>query len=288
MSLTKTFSDANNFRKSLEMRLLNLAHSSGQDLQRLRKQVAFERFLARLFAEPTCPWILKGGHAMELRMESARATQDIDLSLKTNKTSVKPQLILDRLQIAMSTKLSDFFEYRIGEAQLELDGPPYGGFRFPVESRVAARPFERFHLDVGCGDIFLEPFELLTGKGWLEFCGIPKPTFITISCEQQCAEKIHAYTLPREGGFNSRVKDLVDIALLIKLESFDLERFKQALDVTFARRNTHLLPYVLTQPPQEWENTFEILASRCGLNPSIKLAFDDMSAVYEKALFVPI
>lgn len=217
MPSVRIFNDANNFRKSLEMRLLNLAHSSGQDLQRLRKQVVFERFLARLFANPISPWILKGGHAMELRMESARATQDIDLSLKAGRVSVKPQLILEHLQMAMSEKLNDFFEYRIGEAQLELDGPPYGGFRFPVESRLAERAFERFHLDVGCGDICLEPFDLLIGKGWLDFCGIPKPVFTTISCEQQCAEKIHAYTLPREGGFNSRVKDLVDIILLKSL-----------------------------------------------------------------------
>ncbi len=284
MPSVRIFNDANNFRKSLEMRLLNLAHSSGQDLQRLRKQVVFERFLARLFANPISPWILKGGHAMELRMESARATQDIDLSLKAGRVSVKPQLILEHLQMAMSEKLNDFFEYRIGEAQLELDGPPYGGFRFPVESRLAERAFERFHLDVGCGDICLEPFDLLIGKGWLDFCGIPKPVFTTISCEQQCAEKIHAYTLPREGGFNSRVKDLVDIILLIRLKDFNSERFRQALDMTFTRRNTHPLPHLLAKPPQAWESTFKILASRCGLNPSMDLAFADMSTFYEKAL----
>ncbi len=268
------------------MRLLNLAHSSGQDLQRLRKQVAFERFLARLFADPAVPWILKGGHAMELRIESARATQDIDLSLKASRISVKPHLILERLQMAMSMKLDDFFEYRIGEAQLEFDGPPYGGFRFPVESRVAERSFERFHLDVGCGDISLEPFDVLEGKGWLDFCGIPKPVFITISREQQCAEKIHAYTLPREGGINSRVKDLVDILLLIRLKDFDSERFRHALNVTFTRRNTHPLPRILAKPPQAWEGTFKILASHCDLNSSMELAFADMSTFYEKALFV--
>jgi hypothetical protein len=36
-----------------------------------------------------------------------------------------------------------------------------------------------------------------------------------ISQEQQFAEKVHAYTLPRKTP-NSRVKDLVDILLLIE------------------------------------------------------------------------
>ena len=35
-----------------------------------------------------------------------------------------------------------------------------------------------------------------------------------IGREQQFAEKLHAYTLPRNSA-NSRVKDLVDMALLI-------------------------------------------------------------------------
>ncbi|MEK7340206.1 MAG: hypothetical protein WBD50_08530 [Candidatus Rhabdochlamydia sp.] len=61
MSSFKKFNNSLDFRKSLEMRLLKSSQALGQDLQRLRKQVAFERFLARLFKDPDSPWILKGG-----------------------------------------------------------------------------------------------------------------------------------------------------------------------------------------------------------------------------------
>lgn len=37
------------FRTALEERLKRVAHEEGVDLQRLRRQVAFDRFLARLF-----------------------------------------------------------------------------------------------------------------------------------------------------------------------------------------------------------------------------------------------
>jgi hypothetical protein len=69
-------------RTALETRLNKLAFNLGLDVQRLRRQVAFDRLLCRLFAGPDPPWLLKGGYAMELRMQSARTTRDIDLGLK--------------------------------------------------------------------------------------------------------------------------------------------------------------------------------------------------------------
>jgi hypothetical protein len=49
----------------------------------MRRKVAFDRLLCRLFANPDAPWLLKGGYAMELRIESARTTRDIDLAVRS-------------------------------------------------------------------------------------------------------------------------------------------------------------------------------------------------------------
>ncbi len=70
------------FRQALESRLANLANAEGIDIQRLRRQVAFDRLLARLFADQSSIWTLKGGYAMELRLEASRTTRDIDLSAR--------------------------------------------------------------------------------------------------------------------------------------------------------------------------------------------------------------
>lgn len=247
-------------------------------------QVAFERFLARLFRQEHSPWILKGGHAMELRLKIARATQDIALFVKTHTLIADQQMILERLQEDGNVDLSDFFEYRISFPEVALTGPPYGGFRFPVESRIAARTFEKFHLDVGIGDICFEPFERIKGKDWLDFCGIPAPVCLVISVEQQFAEKIHAYTLPREQGYNSRVKDLVDMALLIQSYEMNHERVVAALQQTFTRRGTHELPDTLNSPPQEWRSTFEALAKQCHLEGDIITVFATVYDFYESAL----
>lgn len=70
------------FRMALEERLRNISLRQGLDLQRLRRRVAFERLLARLFADQVPPWFLKGGYALELRMaHRARSTRDLDLTV---------------------------------------------------------------------------------------------------------------------------------------------------------------------------------------------------------------
>ena len=56
------------FRMALEERLRNASLRQGTDLQRLRRRIAFERLLARLFADEKPPWLLKGGYALELRL----------------------------------------------------------------------------------------------------------------------------------------------------------------------------------------------------------------------------
>jgi hypothetical protein len=193
-------------------------------------------------------------------------------------------MILEYLQEDGNIDLSDFFEYRISFPKVALTGPPYGGFRFPVESRIAARTFEKFHLDVGIGDICFEPFEKIKGKDWLDFCGIPAPVCLVISVEQQFAEKIHAYTLPREQSYNSRVKDLVDMALLIRSYEMDHERVVAALQQTFTRRGTHELPDTLNNPPQEWNGTFEVLAKQCNLEGDMLAIFTKVYDFYESAL----
>jgi len=80
----KSYKTAGAFRAALEARLQTRAREQGTDLQRHRRQVAFDRFLARMFSQgpkAAYPWVLKGGYAMELRMHFARTTKDIDLTL---------------------------------------------------------------------------------------------------------------------------------------------------------------------------------------------------------------
>jgi hypothetical protein len=105
------------------------------------------------------------------------------------------------------------------------------------------RDFARFHVDVGVGDEVLEPLEVVTGEDWLGFGGVVPPSLPIISAEQQFAEKLHAYTLPRGGRVNTRTKDLIDMVLLIRGERLDKDKTAAAVRATFLRRATHDAPH---------------------------------------------
>jgi hypothetical protein len=130
------------FRRALEDRLQIIGKKEGVDLQRLRRQVAFDRFLARLFqaADPKqLLWVLKGGYAMELRIKAARTTKDIDLTMRLvsgtahTKHESEKDPVLARLQDIAARDCRDFFVYTVAEAISDLDAAPYGGVRYPVE-----------------------------------------------------------------------------------------------------------------------------------------------------------
>ena len=78
------------FRMALESRLRAEALETGIPLVRLRKTVAFDRLLARMMgADQAGRWLLKGGLALQVRMqEGARTTKDIDVLLRDTSQDV--------------------------------------------------------------------------------------------------------------------------------------------------------------------------------------------------------
>ena len=289
----KRYATAAAFRRALEDRLQDIARKEGVDLQRLRRQVAFDRFLARLFQaaqQYTLPWVLKGGYAMELRIKAARTTKDIDLTMRSalspgdKKDDKKNLAVLEQLQEATALRSDDFFVYTIGEPISDLDAAPYGGARFAVEARLDGRVFVGFHLDVGIGDAVMEPLEVLEGRDWLGFAGIASPSLYMIPREQQFAEKLHSYTLPRQGAANTRVRDLVDMVLLIQSGTLTNDKVAEAIRVTFERRKTHALPGTLPVPPAEWQNPYRALARECDLSGQVENAFAVLQIFMESIL----
>lgn len=61
MKPTRQYNSGAALRTALEDRLKRASREEAVDLQRLRRQVAFDRFLARLFRYAQTDWVLKGG-----------------------------------------------------------------------------------------------------------------------------------------------------------------------------------------------------------------------------------
>ena len=187
------------------------------------------------------------------------------------------------LQSAADISLGDWFEFAVGPASMDLTAAPYGGARYPVEARMDERIFARFHLDAGVGDVVMRPLETIVCRDWLGFAGIESSRILMIAREQQFAEKIHAYTLPRDAA-NSRVKDLVDLALRIGSGGLDKQRIMEALRLTFERRGTHDSPAILVPPPADWQVPFHALAEECGLPTDVAGVFAGVQKFVEEVL----
>jgi hypothetical protein len=160
----RTYATAEAFRRALEERLKRAALTNRVDPNRVRRQVSFDRLLARLFREEAAPWVLKGGYALELRFKAARSTVDIDLTVQRVAASAggdQNRVVQEMLQRAADVPLGDWFEFVVGPPAMDLTAPPYGGARYPVEARMDKRIFARFHLDAGIGDVVMQPLETI-------------------------------------------------------------------------------------------------------------------------------
>ena len=268
------YSTANGLRMALEQRLNKISKLSGSDIMRLRRQVAFDRFLARIFHTPISGFIAKGGYVLELRMQRARTTKDIDFSFIGNLNGAwhgKPEGLKQFLQDKVDVEMEDFISFIVGDASLDLENAPYGGFRFPIEAIMAGRRFCAFSIDIAAGDAWFEPHETVSTHNWFDFAGIPNVCIPVISMEQQFAEKLHSYTQPRDYQ-NSRVKDLVDIVLMINDNKMNAGRIQEISKVTFKKRDNSIYPPVFADPPKTWRRKYVELARTCGIDEEINHA----------------
>lgn len=237
------YSSAQSFRQAVEDRLRK--QYPRHQLPRLRKMIAFERFMARLDDR----WILKGGYALQLRTDKARTTQDIDLLVK----NVDMEQIGDFLLETVSQDSSDHFGFLIERANVNLN---FGNvIRFQVTARLAGRVFEQFHIDISFDDPIYEPLDYLTPPALLEFAGIVGSPIPCYSATQHIAEKLHALVCPRPVE-SSRIKDLVDLLIFASLdEGLHAEILYGAIKVVFDVRGESI-PDQMTQFPDSWKPKF--------------------------------
>lgn len=254
----RAYSSPEAFKQALEQRL-RTSTKNGAEFARKRQLVVFDRLLARIVAVLGDAATLKGGLVLELRLERARTTKDVDLRMLGS-----PDDILAKLQEAGRRDLGDFMTFEVGPDEehpaIQNDGMQYDGLRFRAECKLAGKLYgQRFGVDVAFGDPMLGEPDVVVGEDVLAFAGIAPPTLRLYPIETHIAEKLHAYTMPRTRP-NSRVKDLPDIALLATAQILDAKRLRDALEQTFTFRKTHALPASLPDPMPAWATPYSAMA----------------------------
>lgn len=254
----RTYSSPQAFKQALEQHLRTSA-KTGAEFARKRQLIVFDRFLARVVAVLGDSATLKGGLVLELRLERARTTKDVDLRMMGS-----PDGVLAKLQETARRDLGDFMTFEVGPDDdhpgIQNDGMQYDGLRFRAECKLAGKLYgQPFGVDVAFGDPILGEPEIVVAEDVLAFAGIVPPTLRLYPIETHIAEKLHAYTMPRARP-NSRVKDLPDLALLATAQSIEAKRLRAALEQTFTFRKTHSLPVMLPDPLPAWVTPYAAMA----------------------------
>lgn len=257
-------------------RMRNVAASvPGTDpARRVQLTLAMDRYLARLLATTEWgSWVLKGGYANQLRAPAeARFTQDVDLKLDA--PIDEATTILAR---AAATNLDDLFSYEFAASPQQLIGPPGGGLRFPIRALLAGSEFVRFGADVNSNDAVVGKLERHPSDPLVVKLGYPKSWFPVYPIAQQFAEKLHAFTRPREQE-NTRVKDLADMIWFVERYPFASEALIDAGVATFDRRGEHQWPPEIPSVPVSWSRPYVALRKEMGISPETPDAARDKLA----------
>lgn len=139
-----TYDSPRALRQALEQRLLSRSKESGLPLDRLRRQVMFERLVVRLERAEPGIWVLKGGMALEVRLgDQARLTKDVDLGLR--ESTADADALGERLSDALDQDADgDGFVFDVGRvAPMAEDGAGQLSWRAGVQVRLAGRAFGR-------------------------------------------------------------------------------------------------------------------------------------------------
>lgn len=262
------YETAKAFRTALEQRLKNEAQETGIALIRLRKRVAFERFLARLATSESSGWALKGAFALELRLGlRARTTKDIDLGRADDEEAAT-----EHLEAATHVDLGDFFVFEVRRTPALDAATGFHAVRYTVRADLDGRRFEQFPVDVAFSEATPIQAESLFGVNSLEFADVAGLQLPVVSLEQHVAEKLHAYTgaFGRDQRGSTRVKDLVDLVLISEMAEIDAQRLRHALATTFEQRARQPLPNALPSPPPSWARPYAVLAREVGIAHEIE------------------
>lgn len=233
-------------------------------IRRVHLIVSIDRFLQRLLATTAWgTWVLKGGYANQLRHPAdARFTEDVDMRFDAD-IGRATEMIAD----AAALDLDDPFSFEMAAPPRTLVGPPGGGLRYVLVARLIGQELVRFKVDVSSRDAVVGRLERHQSDPIVERLGLARATFPVYPIAQQFAEKLHAYTRPRDVE-NTRARDLADMVWFTTRHAFLSQSLIEAGIATFDHRRAQSWPPIPIAPPAAWARQYASLRREMNLEPS--------------------
>jgi predicted nucleotidyltransferase component of viral defense system len=250
-------------RRSLGNRLRAEAKRRGRPTGEVRREFVFQRFLARVFTDPDCQWVLKGGTGLLVRIRQARYSKDIDLLVPGEEFDL--DAAVDSLRADLGSDTGDHLTFAVDSATRSSDGQSAAMLR--VTCYTGTTPFERFTIDLSSRTHVVAQLERVHPRPVIELAGAePLPEFVLYPLPDQLADKVCAM-YGRYGVTNlpsTRYRDLVDLMLITTTSELDALLTIRALHGETARRGCTLPPQ-LESPGPEWQAGYARIALQSNL-----------------------
>ncbi|WP_133140698.1 nucleotidyl transferase AbiEii/AbiGii toxin family protein [Legionella genomosp. 1] len=234
-----------NIGESVRSRLKNIAVKEGTDFNAVLTRYGLERLLYRIGeSEYSKQFLLKGALLFNLWYDMPhRPTKDIDLlGFGDNDLAYIKQTFSTICRISADDGIS-FLSELVTVDTIKKDGG-YTGARVELFGELAKAKI-KIQIDIGYGDaVTPEPVD---AHYPVLLSDLPAPKIRTYPIYTVIAEKLHAIALL--GMANSRLKDYLDLYVLLNNEQLDNQVLAKAIHVTFTRRGMTLpeaLPIGLT------------------------------------------
>ena len=225
-----------NLAASVRARLLNIAKAEQTDFNAVLVRYALERFLYRLSQSAHADqFVLKGAMLFNLWYAMPhRATRDVDL-LGFGASDLES--IAQAFREIVSVAADDGMVFDAASVSVEeiRKSAGYAGARVLVSAELAHARCKT-QIDVGFGDaVTPRPVDAVYPVLLADFAA---PHLRTYPVYTVVAEKLHAMVLL--GMTNSRLKDYLDLSVLLEREVLDPATLATAIAATFTRRGTAL------------------------------------------------
>lgn len=246
-----------NLAASVRARLLNVAKAQGADFVQVLIRFALERILYRMGQSAHADrFLLKGALLFTLWYDMPhRATRDADLlGFGPSDLESIAQTFRDIASIAVDDGIN--FDPASVTVEEIRKNAGYAGVRVLIAAEVAKARCKT-QIDIGFGDTVTPgPIDAVYPVLINDF---PAPRLRTYPVYTVIAEKLHAIALL--GMTNSRLKDYLDLSVLLNRETLDAEILARAIAATFTQRGMA----VPTSPPVGLTSEFAIDPSRQAL-----------------------
>ena len=261
-----TYDSPKALRTALEHRLLLRSTETGVSLDRLRRRVVFERVVARLSSAEPGAWVVKGGMALEVRLrDDARLTKDLDLGLRDNE--VTAESLHERLiEVLALDPAGDRFVFAVSVPERMAEGAHHVTWRARVETRLADTTFGSIQLDIAPRPYELTDTDHVELPSLLDFAGVPASVVEIIDIHRHAAEKLHAMTRDFGDRQNSRLRDLVDLVLMLEHEMLTPALLAARTTDVWAEREKSNPPPDFPPLPESWANRYGPLTEQLDID----------------------